>query len=144
MHALCTLPSFLENTYTYVRICTVPFNYMQAHTHMNTPSLSHTHLRGEPAAAAHKCAHPSSHSVSRNNYVLLDRQTDSAGGTPFPAPSNHSHTPEFCTYIFYSRIFVDFNSFLVLWRFNYHVDAFTTAFGHFDCFSLSALAFCFS
>lgn len=73
MHALCTLPSFLENTYTYVRICTVPSNYMQAHTQTNTPSLSHTHLRGEPAA--HKCAHPSSHSVSRNNYVLLDRQT---------------------------------------------------------------------
>lgn len=134
MHALCTLPSFLENTYTSVRICTVPSNYMQAHTQTNTPSLSHTHLRGEPAA--HKCAHPSSHSVSRNNYVLLDRQTHRPGGTPFPAPSNHPHTPEFCTYIFYSRIFVDFNSFLVLWRFNYHVDAFTTAFGHFDCFSL--------
>lgn len=45
MHALCTLPSFLENTYTYVRICTVPSNYMQAHTQTNTPSLSHTDLR---------------------------------------------------------------------------------------------------
>lgn len=122
--ALCH-PSEKIYIYTYVYMhCTI-----QLHACTNTQSHRHTHtcIRGEQAA--HKCAHPS-YSVSRNNYVLLDSKRQAH----IPLTRNRAHTPVFCTYIFYSRIFVDFNSFLVLWRFNYHVDAFTTAFGHFDCF----------
>lgn len=125
MHALCTLPSFRENIHIY--ICIYALYHPITCMHKHTESPSHTYIRGEQAA--HKCAHPS-YSVSRNNYVLLDSKRQAH----IPLTRNRAHTPVFCTYIFYSRIFVDFNSFLVLWRFNYHVDAFTTAFGHFDCF----------
>jgi len=51
-------------------------------------------------------------------------------GLGYQQPSQAGHVLR--THIFYSRIFVNFDRFLVLWRFYNHVDALAAAFRHFD------------